>query len=173
LLEHCRNRGLDETTFNRLTSDSLILEAQDGTGYSVVGSILPIPAPQNVDGEPGSGNSTNCRHGFLSEGQLFLSWDLNATAIQGGALRVPEQMNTLPEGDYKLKTLLNCGLGSLHVRQRACWDVRRLLMASGADAEDTLVLIFSLQDHTVTGIVGDADVVTRVASGWPNLSHSR
>ena len=98
-MEHCRMRGLDETKFNRLTSHSLILDAQEGMGYSIVGAILPTAAPQNVDSQSGADPSTKCKYGFLSDGLLFLAWELNATVIEGGVLRLPEPINTFAEGD--------------------------------------------------------------------------
>ena len=79
-LEHCRKRGLDETSFSRLTSNSLILDKHEGMGYMIVGAALPTAAPQNV-GKPRDGNSTKCKYGFLSEGLLFLAWKLHANAI--------------------------------------------------------------------------------------------
>jgi hypothetical protein len=167
-LEHCLAQGLDETTFNRLVSHSLILDKQDNGGYSIVGSTVPTPAPQNIEDEPTNNSSVDFKRGTLAEGLPFLAWKLDTPAIQGGVLRVAEEINTF-EGDYSLKTLFSPELGTLHIRQRACWDVRPLLTRSGADAGDSLVLVLNLRDRVATGVLGEDDVVANVVSGWSKI----
>jgi hypothetical protein len=168
LLEHCLAQGLDETAFNRLTSHSLILDKQDSGGYSIVDSIVPTPAPQNVEDERTNTSSENFKRGTLADGLLFLAWKLDAPAIQSEVLRVAEEINTF-EGDYNLKTLFGHELGTLHIRQRACWDVRPLLTRSGADAGDTLVLVLNIRDQVATGVLGEDDVVANVVAGWSKI----
>jgi len=91
--------------------------------------------------------------------------------LQGGVLRVSEPINTFIDGDYDLK-IAGRVLGTLHIRQRACWDIRRLLFAVGGDVDDTLVIIFNLCDYTATGIVGDDDVVAQITSGLAEIPSS-
>jgi hypothetical protein len=57
----------------------------------------------------------------------------------------------------------------LHIRQRACWDVRPLLTRSGADAGDTLVLVLNIRDQVATGVLGEDDVVANVVAGWSKI----
>jgi hypothetical protein len=96
---------------------------------------------------------------------VFLAWKLDASAFRGGVLRLPEPINTFAEGDYRLKTIAGRELGPLNIRQRACWDVRRLLLALGAEVDDTLVIVFNLRDHTAIGVAGEEDAVASVTSG--------
>jgi len=163
LLEHCRKRGMDEPTFNQLTSCSLVLQANDAGLYATNAASLP----HSEIGEIGTTGdaSASATQGFLSEGRVFLAWKLQSSLLQGGALRVPEPINTFVQGDYDLKTLAHRELGLLYVRQRACWNLQRLAPALGAEADDTLVIIFNLHDRTATGIVGNDDIVTQVESG--------
>ena len=58
------------------------------------------------------------------------------------------------------------------IRQRACWDIRPLLLTLGADTDDTLVIVFNVVDYTATGIVGDDDVVAQVAARLAEKSFS-
>jgi hypothetical protein len=53
----------------------------------------------------------------------------------------------------------------LNIRQRACWDVRPLLLALGVEVEDTLVLVLNLRDHTAIGVAGEEDAIHSVKSG--------
>jgi hypothetical protein len=168
ILEHdtfrelCRQRGVDERVFSRLISDSPVLCECDGR-YALVGtkiSSAPLDNPEVLPKAP----SPKSRHGFLREGQVFLAWTLDASAFRGGALRMPEPINTFAEGDYRLKTITGRELGPLNIRQRACWDVRRLLLALGAEVEDTLVLVLNLRDHTAIGVAGEEDVIDSVKS---------
>jgi hypothetical protein len=163
LLEHCRKRGMDEPTFNQLTSCSLILQANDAGLCATNEASLPHSEIGEI--ETTAGTSASATQGFLSEGRVFLAWKLQSSLFQSGALPVPEPINTFVQGDYDLITLAHRELGLLHVRQRACWNIQRLAPALGAEADDTLVIIFNLRDRTATGIVGNDDVVTQVESG--------
>jgi hypothetical protein len=166
-LEHCLAQGLDETAFNRLISHSLILDKQDN-GYSIVGSIVPTHARQNVENEPTNTSSVNFKRGTLAGGLPFLAWKLDALAIQSGVLRAAEEINTF-EGDYSLKTPFGPKLGTLHIRQRACWDVRPLLTRYAADTGDNLVLVLNIRDQVATGVLGEDDVVANVVSGYSRI----
>jgi hypothetical protein len=162
-LEHCRRRGMDEPTFNQLTSCSLILQANDA-GLYATSEASPPPAKIRETGTT-LDTSASATQGFLSEGRVFLAWKLHSSQLQVGALRVPEPINTFVQGDYNLKTFSHRELGLLHVRQRACWSIQRLALALAAEADDTLVIVFNLRDHTAIGIVGNDDVVAQVKSG--------
>ena len=105
----------------------------------------------------------NCGRRFLCRQK---SADFDRRSHQGGALRVPEPINTFVQGDYSLKTLGCREMGLLHIRQRACWDVRRLVLALGGEAGDTLVIILNHRDHSAAGLLGNDDVVAQVASGF-------
>jgi hypothetical protein len=170
LLEQCRIRGMDEVMFDELTSHSPILRAHDASRYTIAGTSLPEATPEELAAAPAGDVSPDVEHGFLSEGQVYLTWKLRASALKSGALRMPEPINTFAEGDYKLKTVANRELGVLYIRQRACWDVRRLLLALGGEVDDTLAIVLDLREHTATGILGYDDVAARVASGWAELA---
>jgi hypothetical protein len=162
-LEHCRKRGMDEPTFNQLTSGSLILQANGAGQYAT--SEASLPPPKIGETEATGDISASATQGFLSEGRVFLAWKLQSPLLQGGVLRVPEPINTFVQGDYDLKMFARRELGLLHVRQRACWNIQRLALVLGAEVEDTLVIIFNLRDRTAIGIVGNDDVVAQVESG--------
>jgi hypothetical protein len=161
LLEHCRERGMDEGTFKQLTARSLLFQTNNAGLYAIAGTA--IPASTIEDNDRTADILTNTGQGFPSEGNVFLVWKLQSAMLQGGVLRVSEPINTFIDGDYDVK-IAGRALGILHIRQRACWDIRRLLLAIGGDAGDTLVIIFNLCDYTATGIVGDDDVVTQITS---------
>jgi len=160
-LEHCRERGMDEGTFKQLTSRSMILQANDAGLYATGGE--GFPASTIEDNVRTADILMNTGQGFPCEGHVFLTWKLQSTILQGGALRISESISTFIQGDYDLK-IAGRALGILHIRQRACWDIRPLLLAVGGDADDTLVIIFNLCDYTATGTVGDDDVVAQITS---------
>jgi hypothetical protein len=160
--ELCRQRGVHEGMFSGLTSDSPTLRERGG-GYALVGTMIPS-APPSPDA-PSAAPSPTSMHGFLNEGQVFLVWRLDSSAFRGGVLRMPEPINTFAEGDYQVRTIAGRQLGPLNIRQRACWDVRRLLLALGAEVEDTLVIVFNFRDHTAIGVAGEENAVTSVTSG--------
>jgi hypothetical protein len=169
LWEQCRQRGLDEHAFDRLLADSLHVHENDG-GYALVGTTFPTKPAETPEIAAMDSNSTRSAYGFLSEGQIFVAWTVQSLELKSGVLRMPEPINTLAEGDYKLKTAANRELGPLHIRQRACWDVRRLLIALAGEAEDTLVIVLDLRDHTAIGVVGGDDAVARLLSGGLELA---
>jgi hypothetical protein len=164
LREHCRERGMDEGTFKQLTVPSLILQDSRTGLYATAAAALPVSETQQTGttGDP----LASTAQGFLSEGKLFLAWRLQPSLLQGGALRVPEPINTFVQGDYNLKTLGCREMGLLHIRQRACWDVRRLVLALGGEVGDTLVIILNHRDHSAAGLLGNDDDVAQVASGF-------
>jgi hypothetical protein len=162
-LEHCRERGMDEGIFKKLTIPSLILQ-ESGTGlYATAAAAFPAELEETgTTGDP----LASTAQGLLSEGKLFLAWRLQPSMLQGGAVRVPEPINTFVQGDYNLKTLGRREMGLLHIRQRACWDVRRLVLALGGEAGDILVIILNHRDRSAAGLLGNDDVVAQVASGF-------
>jgi hypothetical protein len=103
--------------------------------------------------------------GFLSEGKLFVAWKLQPSMLHGGVVRVLEPINTFVQGDYKFETLGRREMGPLQIRQRACWDIRRLVLALGGDVGDTLVIILNHRDHSAVGLIGNEDIVPQVVSG--------
>jgi hypothetical protein len=168
-LEHSRENGMDEGTFKQLTSRSLILQANDAGLYATAGAAFPASTIE--DNERTADILANTGQGFPSEGHVFLTWKLHSAMLQGGALRVSEPINTFIEGDYDLK-IAGRALGILHIRQRACWDIRRLLLAVGGEVDDTLVIIFNLCNYTAVGIVGNDDVVAQITSGLAEIPPS-
>jgi hypothetical protein len=168
-LDHCRQRGMSEDTFNQFTSHSAIVQTPQPGVYTLVGATRPAATIGDIGVASIGDPSASTEHGFLSEGQVFVAWKLQLSTLQSGVLRVPEPVNTFVEGDYKLKTIGNRELGHLHFRQRACWDVRRLLHYTGGEPEDTMVIVLSLRDQRAIGILGGDDVVARVTSGGVEL----
>jgi hypothetical protein len=109
-------------------------------------------------------------HALLSEGKVLLAWKLQPSIIESGALRVPEPINTFVQGDYSLRTLGCREIGPLNIRQRACWDVRRLVLALGGEPGDTLAIVINPRDRTAAGLIGADDVAKQVASGLSQAS---
>jgi hypothetical protein len=163
--ERCRERGMNENTFNHFTSSSAILKEPVSGMFALVGATIPARTIDNTGAACTVDSSASANHGCLSEGRVFLAWKLQLSNLQSGVLRLPEPANTLVEGDYKLNTVTNCELGPIQIRQRACWDVRRLLHYAGGEPDDTLVIVLSLRDRRATGILGDETVVGRAMSG--------
>jgi hypothetical protein len=145
----------------------LLFEPHHGEGYAIVGTIAPNPASEPTPAAPAAELSPAGKHGFLSEGRVFLTWKLQASAFVGGALRMPEPINTFAEGDYQLKIAVNGELGILHIRQRACWDVRLLLLALGGEAGDTLLIILNFRDRTAMASLGDDEMIAQLTSDLP------
>jgi hypothetical protein len=171
-LEFCRRGGMSEVIFGQAISTSAILQEPNPGTYALVGTILP--GARTGDNEAGSSSQdggVSTHHGFLSEGQVYLAWKLQLHALQHGVLRVPEPMNTFLEGDFELNTAAGHRLGLLHFRQRACWDVRQLLRDTGADSQDTLVIVLGLRDKRAIGLIGDEGIVAQVVSGKVGLSY--
>jgi hypothetical protein len=102
--------------------------------------------------------------GWLSDGRVFVAWRLDKSTLEGGVLRIHEPMSSFIEGDYELTTTRNQKLGSIQIRQRACWDVRPLLRWSSAGVGDTLVLIFDPREQIAEGFVGDDLFAAQVLS---------
>jgi len=168
-LEHCRERGIDEATFEQLTSRSLLLQANNAGLYAI--TVAGFPDSAIEDNERTGDILANTDQGFPSEGNIFLTWKLQSVMLGGGVLRVSEPIATFIQGDYDLK-IAGRAIGMLHIRQRACWDIRPLLLTLGADTDDTLVIVFNVVDYTATGIVGDDDVVAQVAARLAEKSFS-
>jgi hypothetical protein len=107
---------------------------------------------------------------FLSEGKILLAWKLQLSMIENGALRVPEPINTFVQGDYGLRTLGCRETRPLHIRQRACWDVRRLVSALGGEPGDILAIVINHRDRMAAGLIGADNVAEQVALGLPQES---
>jgi hypothetical protein len=163
-LERCRERAMNESTFNRVASRSVILKMPVRDTYTLVGATIPATSDTIGRGSIEE-NSTITNHTSLPEGRIVMAWKLNSSIRRSGVLRVPEPVNTFVEGEYQLSTVTKLELGLIQIRQRACWDVRRLLHYACSEIDDTLVIVLSLRDHCATGILGDETVAARVMSG--------
>jgi hypothetical protein len=150
---------------SQLLSHSLLFEPHDGEAYAIVGTLAPNAGSEPIPAAPAAELSPAGKHGFLSEGRVFLTWKLQASAFTGGALRMPEPFNTFAEGDYRLKTAVNSELGVLHIRQRACWDVRLLLLTLGGEVGDTLLITLNFRDRTAMASLGDEEMLAQLTSG--------
>jgi hypothetical protein len=155
LLERCRERGINEKSFGGSTLRSALLQSPVAGMYALIGTNL-APAPMKE-------SPAIADHGHLSEDRMFMAWQLDSTTLRSSALRVP--VSPFAEGDYRLETAAGDALGSVHIHQRACWDVRALLRDAGADTGDVLVLVFSPRDQAATGLIGDETIVASVISG--------
>jgi hypothetical protein len=153
-LEFCRERAVNEETFDRLTSGSEIL-IRRSEAYALVGTTKPAGKIEGVDAGATDELSASASQLDLSEGRVSLRWKLQSATVQGGVLRVPEPANTFLEGDYTLSTVSGREIGRIQIRQRACWDVRRLLHYAGGDAGDSLVIEFDLRSRRAVGTLGD------------------
>jgi hypothetical protein len=157
LLERARERGINDKCFGGPTLRSALLRSPVPDIYALVGTdAAPAAAPkQETTGVPD--------HGCLSESRMYLALEIDASAQQSGALRVP--VSPFAEGDYRLETAAGDALGSIHIHQWACWDVRALLRDAGAEIGDVLVLVISPGDHAAIGLVGDNSLAANVISG--------
>jgi hypothetical protein len=168
-LGRCRERGMQEDTFNQFTACSAIVKMPVPGMYALVGAAIPAGTIENNGAAATEAGSASASHGVLSEGRVFLAWKLQSSTLQSGVLRVPEPASTFVEGDYNLETVTNRELGVIQICQRACWDVRRLLRDAGGEADDNLVIVLSLHDRRAIGILGDETVIARVMSGEAGL----
>jgi hypothetical protein len=164
-LEYCRERGMNEDTFNLFTSHSVILNLIAPGMYALVGATIPAGTIDAVGRLSSNNNPAKADHGCLSDGRIFLSWKLDSNTMRSGVLRVPEPMNASVEGEFRLKTIANRELGCIQVFQRACWDVRRLLQYACSEAEDTLVIVLNLRDYNAIGILGDETIADQIKAG--------
>jgi hypothetical protein len=154
---------MDEGTFEQLRATSLILQERGTDSYATAAAGFPS---STIEDKGAAGDPlASTAQGFLSEGKLFLAWKLQPSMLDGGAVRVPEPTNTFVQGDYKFETLGRREMGPLQIRQRACWDVRRLVLALGGDVGDTLVIILNHRDHSAVGLIGNEDIVPQLVSG--------
>jgi len=157
LLERARERGINDKCFGGPTLRSALLQSPVPDMYALVGTdASPAAAPT-----PETASVPD--HGNLSEGRMFLALEIDASAQQSGALRMP--VSPFAEGDYRLETAAGDALGSIHIHQWACWDVRALLRDAGGDIGDMLVLVISPGDHAAIGLIGDRSTAAGVISG--------
>jgi hypothetical protein len=156
LLERARERGINDKCFGGPTLRSALLQSPAPDMYALVGTdVAPLPPMQETAPVPD--------HGNLSEGRMFLALEVDSSALQSGALRVP--VSPFAEGDFRLETAAGDALGSIHIHQWECWDVRALLRDAGADIGDVLVLIISPGEHAAIGLIGDRSTAASVTSG--------
>jgi hypothetical protein len=169
LMELCRARGIDDQAFEQLVRPSLLLhENEQGLVASSDTELGTAPTADAENGDPLAARS----QALLSEGKVLLAWKLQPSIVESGALRVPEPINSFVQGDYSLRTLGGSReIGLLHIRQRACWDVRRLVLALGGEPDDTLAIVINPRNRTAAGLIGADDVAKHVASGLPQASH--
>jgi hypothetical protein len=62
---------------------------------------------------------------------------------------------------------VNSELGILHIRQRACWDVRLLLLTLGGEVGDALLVILNFRDRTAMASLGDDEMIAQLTSDLP------
>jgi hypothetical protein len=170
-LERCRERGMNESTFNRCTSRSVILKTIRHK-YALVGAVIPVGSidvseresqrkgsdPEQSASRLDTGDASltpislcpETLKSSLAEGRVVLSWKLRPSSWHSGILRVPEPVSTFVEGEYRLYTVTNRELGGIQIRQRVCRDVRRLLQYACSEI-DTLILVLRLRDRREKG----------------------
>jgi hypothetical protein len=157
LLKRAHELGINDKWFGGPTLRSALLRSPAPDTYALVGTdVTPAAAPMTTTAHVPD-------HGDLSEGRMFLALEIDASAQQSGALRMP--VSPFAEGDYRLETASGDALGSIHIHQWACWDVRALLRDAGADIGDVLVLVISPSDHAAIGLIGDKSIAASVISG--------
>jgi hypothetical protein len=159
LLERARERGINDKCFGGPSLRSALLQSPRPDMYALVGTDA-APAPGAAPLQEAAGVPD---HGNLSEDRMFLILEIDASGLQSGALRMP--VSPFAVGDYRLETASGDALGSIHIHQWACWDVRALLRDAGADSGDVLVLVISPEDHAAIGLVGDKTIAASVISG--------
>jgi hypothetical protein len=157
LLERARERGINDKCFGGPSLRSALLQSPSPGMYALVGTDAANGAPPMRETEPVPD------HGNLSEGRLFVALEIDASALQSGALRMP--VSPFAEGDYRLETASGDALGSIHIHQWACWDARALLRDAGAEMGDVLLLVISPDDHAAIGLIGDRSIAASVISG--------
>ena len=165
LAEHCRERGMDADRFAQAVAHSLILKSPGPGQLALVGALVSGMGRANGSGGEATDISTVVDHGCLADGKVYLAWRLTESAMQSGALRVPDPFSTFLEGDYAFSTFAGAELGMIQLRQRACWDVRPLLQLGDAEIGDTFGLLLDAREHRAAGIVGAENVTAAMMSG--------
>ncbi len=165
LAEHCRERGMDGDRFAQAVAHSLILKSPGPGQLALVGALVSGMGRANGSGGEATDISTVVDHGCLADGKVYLAWRLTESAMQSGALRVPDPFSTFLEGDYAFSTFAGAELGMIQLRQRACWDVRPLLQLGDAEIGDTFGLLLDAREHRAAGIVGAENVTAAMISG--------
>jgi hypothetical protein len=161
-LERVQERGINDKCFGGPALRTALLQSPVPDMYALVGTEAAL-VDATIGAEPPQETAPVPDHGSLSEGRMFLALEIDSSAARSGALRMP--VSPFAEGDYRLETATGDALGSIHIHQWACWDVRALLRDAGADIGDVLVLVISPSDHAAIGLIGDNSTAASVISG--------
>lgn len=102
--------------------------------------------------------------GWTNEGCIWVAYKLSKNTLEAAVLGIPSSVRDFIAGEHQLQGPSGRDFGVLVVKESAAWGVRRFLRISGAEAGDTLVLVFDLSERGCKAYVGDESVRDEVLS---------
>jgi DNA-directed RNA polymerase alpha subunit len=159
------SRGMNENTFNVYSGYSVVVWRPAPGYYAVVGASIPAGALEAEMRRRRPKRAEMIDSGWTADSRVFVCVRLNASVINSGILSIPSALKKFIQGNYQLRTFGNHDLGRIEVRDVTCWNLRKLLRATGAEDEDTILLVFDPNSRESVGWVGGTELAEGVSDG--------
>src|SRR5262249_29727664 len=102
-------------------------------------------------------------YGWAADGRLWCAYPLSRIVIHSGAMRLPQFVSDLVEGEWPIAHGSNQPMSSLKVKNNFVVGLRKPLNEDGAEPDDLCLLIFDMGSRTVEIQLGGPDLIDRVA----------
>ena len=152
-----REAGVGAASFRARMSHSPVIKKYAAGVYGLSGVEVPAEEVEGLVRQRQRGRVLqDC--GWTDEGCVWVAYKLNKNALNSAVLAVPASVREFIVGEYRLQEGSGREFGRLVVKDYAAWGMRRILHLSGAEAGDTLVLVFDLTQRKCSCYIGDESV---------------
>jgi hypothetical protein len=155
--------GINENSINIYKSYSPILWRPDTGFYAIVGAAIEAGTMEALRERQVCTPSKHIDHGWTTDGRFFVANRLGPTSARIGFVTVPSEAAQFINGNFLLREVSGDHIGSVAVRNGTVMGLKKLLRLSGAEADDTLVMIFDPPNHDCVACVGGTELRDRIA----------
>ena len=159
--EYCLAKGMNRFSFNATLMASPVIAQLGRSVYGLVGTTASRRKVRSLTAKHQGDSSPRVLRGFgtLSDGRIYLSYQLSKAAISGGVTTVPSGLKQRVEGSYAIRTADGIVSGRLVARGGCAWGLGPALRNQRARPGDHMVLLLDLEEGSAWVYLGERDLL--------------
>jgi hypothetical protein len=153
--------GLNPTSFYIYLSFSPLITRLSRGIYCLIGSAVNPGQIEAIERQR-RGESKTLEYGWASDGKLWCACPLSRIAIHSGAMRLPQFVSNLVEGEWPIVHGNKEPSQSLKIKNAFIVGLRKPLYENGAEPGDLCLFVFDIGRRSVELQLGGPDLVDRI-----------
>jgi hypothetical protein len=149
--------GIGLPSFRQRMSHSPIVRKFAVSVYGLAGIEPPRGAVENLT-VPSKRERVLQECGWTPDGNIWVTYQLSPATVESGVVSVPSSVRGFLPSELAIVDAGGKHMGTFVIAEKASWGIGPFLRRTGAEAGDTLVIVFNIQEKVACCYLGDESV---------------